>query len=73
MRDDNFLKLSEKYSEMFPGKNEGKQTPYALAFSLGFERAAEILEDAIRKNCRVKIIYGEGEDNVSRIRYIKMK
>ncbi|HOI30990.1 MAG TPA: hypothetical protein PLZ15_14690 [Melioribacteraceae bacterium] len=58
---------------MFPEKNKGSQTAGALVFSFGYERAGEILEEAIRKDCRIRIVYGEGEDNLEKIMFVKRK
>lgn len=70
MKIDDFIKLRDRYSEMFPKKNEGFLTAGALEFAFGIQGAAEILEEAINKNCRIKIIYGEGEDEIKEIIFL---
>lgn len=61
-----FEEIEKAYNEIEKGK-AGIITSRALALSLGFEEAAKVLSEAVKRNKKIKLVYGKGEDNLKEV------
>jgi len=67
---DEFDKLCDEYDSRI--SDLGEYGSGNIAYSAGIDKATKLLTVALRENCAIDIIYGDGIDEVKEYRFIPL-